>query len=61
MTCNLGRLDRGLRILVGIVLIGLAMAGLIQRWGWLGLVPVISAIMGWCPGYMMLGISTRPK
>jgi hypothetical protein len=58
MTRNLGSLDRSLRIAIGLILIGLAMSGLIQRWGWLGLVPIISAIMEWCPFYMMLNRST---
>ncbi|GAB3769472.1 DUF2892 domain-containing protein [Ramlibacter monticola] len=58
MKANVGSTDRIVRILVGLVLIGLAATGSIGLWGWLGLVPLATGVVGWCPPYAMLGIST---
>ena len=58
MKANVGSTDRIVRILVGLVLIGLAATGSIGLWGWLGLVPLATGLVGWCPPYAMLGIST---
>lgn len=58
MKVNVGGIDRMLRILVGIVLIGLVATGQIGWWGWLGVVPLATGLIGWCPPYAMLGIST---
>jgi len=57
MKCNVGGLDRRLRILVGIALIG---AGIyFQSWlGAIGLVPLITGIVGWCPAYLPFGLSS---
>jgi hypothetical protein len=59
MEPNLGNKDRLARILVGLAMIGLAMAHVIGPWGWIGLIPLVSATLGWCPGYMIAGFSTR--
>ena len=61
MKSNMGTIDRGLRILVGIVLIGLTLAGTIGVWGWLGVVPLLTASLGLCPLYSILGINTACK
>lgn len=66
MTCNVGGIDRILRIIVGLVLIALMFvppaAPLIPSpWGWIGLVPLLTGIIGWCPPYALLGISTCKK
>lgn len=58
MTRNEGNMDRALRALVGIGLIGATLSGAIGAWGWLGIVPLATAAMGWCPLYTMLGINT---
>jgi hypothetical protein len=58
MKANIGSVDRALRILVGLVLVGLAATGTVGWWGWLGLVPLATGLVGWCPPYAMLGIST---
>ncbi len=58
MKVNVGGIDRILRILVGVVLIGLVLAGQIGWWGWLGVVPLATGLIGWCPPYAMLGFST---
>lgn len=58
MTRNIGTIDRALRAIVGIVLISLVFVGPHTPWGWLGLVPLGTALVGWCPPYAMFGIST---
>jgi hypothetical protein len=62
MTCNVGGMDRVLRAVVGLALIALVFVGPQTAWGWIGLVPLATAIFGWCPAYVPLGISTcRPR
>ena len=58
MKVNVGGIDRVLRIVVGLVLIGLVATGQIGWWGWLGVVPLATGLIGWCPPYAMLGINT---
>lgn len=58
MTRNIGGIDRGLRIVGGLVLIGLAATGTTGAWAWLGVVPLATGLIGWCPPYSLLGIST---
>ena len=62
MTTNVGMLDRVLRIVVGLALIAVAL-GLFgpayqSVWGWIGVVPLVTGLAGWCPGYTVLGIRT---
>jgi Protein of unknown function (DUF2892) len=58
MTCNVGGIDRILRAIVGLGLISLAFLGPQSPWGWLGIVPLATAVLGWCPPYALLGFST---
>lgn len=58
MACNVGGIDRLLRAILGLGLIGLVFIGPRTAWGWVGMVPLATAIFGWCPPYAMLGIST---
>ncbi|HXD43297.1 MAG TPA: DUF2892 domain-containing protein [Ramlibacter sp.] len=58
MKTNVGTVDRILRIAIGIVLIGLAATGTVGWWGWLGIVPFATGLIGWCPPYAILGLST---
>jgi hypothetical protein len=60
MKTNEGSIDRSVRILAGLVLIALTLSGTIGVWGWIGVVPVITGALGWCPAYSILGISTCP-
>ena len=60
MTKNMGMLDRGLRVAVGGLLVALAATGTIGVWGWIGVVPLATAAIGWCPAYTLLGIRTCP-
>ncbi len=58
MSKNVGGIDRILRIVVGLALIGLTLAGIIGMWGWIGVVPLATAAIGWCPAYLPFGIRT---
>lgn len=62
MTTNIGSFDRILRIVVGLALIALALGYLPgfapTVWGWLGLIPLGTALVGTCPAYSILGINT---
>ncbi|BAE52156.1 YgaP family membrane protein [Paramagnetospirillum magneticum] len=58
MNKNVGGIDRILRIVVGLVLIGLTLTGIIGLWGWIGVVPLATAAIGWCPAYLPFGIKT---
>lgn len=58
MKPNVGGIDRMVRIVLGVVLLGLAATGVVGWWGWLGLVPLATGALGWCPPYAMLGFST---
>ena len=60
MKTNEGGLDRMLRILVGLVLVALTLSGTIGMWGWIGVVPIVTGTLGWCPAYTLLGINTCP-
>ncbi len=60
MTRNVGSIDRILRIVLGLALIALTLTGAIGVWGWIGLVPLATAAMGFCPLYTVLGFSTCP-
>lgn len=55
---NIGGMDRIIRVVLGIGLIALVFLGPETRWGWLGLVPLLTGIVGFCPLYRLLGIST---
>lgn len=60
MQANVGGIDRILRIVVGIVLITLAATGSVGFWGWIGVVPLLTGLIRWCPLYPLLGISSCP-
>ncbi|MGC8466857.1 MAG: YgaP family membrane protein [Acidithiobacillus sp.] len=58
MQVNEGSVDRVLRVVVGIVLIALVFVGPKTPWGWIGLLPLITGLVGVCPAYSLLGIRT---
>ena len=60
MKINEGGIDRIVRIAAGLVLLGLMATGTIGAWGWLGLVPLATGLVGWCPAYTLLGMNTCP-
>jgi len=55
---NIGTIDRSIRILAGLILLALVFVGPQTPWGWIGLVPLVTALMGWCPAYTLFGINT---
>lgn len=55
---NIGITDRVFRIILGIGLISLAFVGPQTIWGWVGLIPLITALIGTCPLYSLFGINT---
>lgn len=60
MTKNVGSVDRTLRIVLGLALLSQVFMGPLGPawWGWIGVVPLATAAMGWCPPYSLLGINT---
>ncbi|CAL76994.1 conserved hypothetical protein, putative membrane protein [Bradyrhizobium sp. ORS 278] len=58
MTRNVGNIDRLLRIIVGLAVLSLVFVGPKTMWGLLGLIPLGTALVGWCPPYALLGINT---
>ena len=58
MTSNIGGIERIARIVIGLVLVAMAATGQVGLWGWLGLVPLATGLIGWCPPYSLLGINT---
>lgn len=57
---NEGTIDRVLRVIVGAALIAIVFVGPQTPWGWIGLIPLVTGLVGICPLYMILGINTCP-
>lgn len=58
MAKNEGNIDRIVRLTAGAALVGLAATGTVGVWGWIGVVPLATGAMGWCPLYSIFGINT---
>jgi hypothetical protein len=58
MTKNEGGLDRGIRVIAGLALITLTLMGQIGAWGWIGALPLLTGLIGWCPAYSLIGLKT---
>ncbi|MBA4709676.1 YgaP family membrane protein [Aquitalea aquatica] len=58
MSKNVGGIDRILRIVIGVALIIATVAGLLPAWGWIGIVPLATGLIGWCPAYLPFGLKT---
>jgi len=56
---NESGLDRAIRVVLGIFLLGLVFVGPKTLWGLFGLIPLITGAIGFCPLYRLLGISTH--
>lgn len=56
---NVGSIDRIVRVTLGLALIATAVVGG-WRWGWVGVVPLATALLGWCPLYTLTGVRTCP-
>jgi uncharacterized membrane protein len=61
MSKNVGAVDRGIRALLGLVLLSLVFVGPKTMWGLVGIVLLATAWMSFCPLYTVLGMNTRPK
>jgi hypothetical protein len=60
VTFNVGGIDRILRILVGVALVAWAVMGG-PVWAWVGVVPLATGLVGFCPVYPLLGLSTKKQ
>ena len=60
MKTNEGGIDRALRVIVGLAVLSLAFVGPRTPWGYVGLVPLLTGLVGFCPLYALLGINTCP-
>ena len=58
MKCNSGTVDRAARVIVGIALIAMAASGTIGVWGYIGVVPLLTGAIGFCPAYAIFGMNT---
>ncbi len=58
MRVNVGNVDRVVRIVAGLALIGLAVAGTIGPWGYIGIVPLLTGLTRVCPAYSLVGVDT---
>lgn len=58
---NEGMIDRVLRVVVGAAIISLVFIGPKTPWAWLGLVPLATGLIGFCPAYALFGIRTCPR
>jgi len=58
MPANVGTIDRLLRIIVGLALLSLVFVGPKSLWGLVGLIPLGTAVFGFCPAYALFGIRT---
>ena len=58
MKANVGSVDRIIRILIGVILIGATLLGLIGAWGWLGVIPLATGVFRFCPAYFPFGFNT---
>jgi len=58
MKTNSGNIDRILRAIAGLVLLSLVFVGPQTMWGLIGIIPLLTAITGFCPAYTLLGINT---
>ena len=57
---NVGTVDRVVRVILGVALLAMVFVGPQTPWGWIGLVPLVTALIGFCPAYKILGLNTCP-
>lgn len=60
MKNNVGGIDKILRIVAGVGLVGATAVGALPAWGWIGVVPLATGLIGFCPLYPLLGLNTCP-
>jgi len=57
---NEGTVDRAVRVIAGLAILSLAFIGPKSPWGFIGIVPIVTGLLGSCPAYTLLGLSTCP-
>jgi len=60
MSTNVGKIDRIIRVAIGLAIISQVFIGLHTLWGWIGIIPLLTGLLGWCGLYTVLGIRTCP-
>lgn len=60
MKTNEGTLDRSLRVVAGLVILSMAFVGPQSPWAYLGVIPLVTGLVGWCPLYTILGVNSCP-
>lgn len=55
---NVGTVDKVIRIVLGVVLLALVFVGPQTPWGWIGIIPLVTGLIGFCPLYGVLGMNT---
>lgn len=58
MAANVGGIDKTVRIVAGAGLIGATVAGMLPVWGYIGIVPLATGLLNWCPAYTLFGMNT---
>jgi hypothetical protein len=61
MKKNVHTIERVVRVVAGLAILSLVFVGPQTPWGWLGLVPLATGVLGWCPAYTLFGVSTCGK
>lgn len=61
MKKNVGSIERIIRIIAGVFILSLAFVGPQSPWAYLGIIPLATGLLGWCPPYALLGMSTCKK
>lgn len=56
--CNVGGIDRVLRIIAGLLILSLVFVGPQTPWGWIGLIPLLTGVFSFCPLYSLIGFKT---
>jgi len=58
MTCNVGKTERVIRVLAGLGILSLVFIGPQTAWGWIGAIPLLTGLIGYCPAYSLIGFNT---
>lgn len=61
MKKNIGKADSWMRIVAGLILLGLAFTGVLTPWGYIGIIPLVTGLISFCPLYTLIGINTCTK
>jgi hypothetical protein len=61
MKQNIHNVERVIRVVLGLIIFSLVFVGPKSLWGLIGIMPIVTGLIGWCPPYQLLGISTCKK